>query len=181
MPEYEVELCFFFTEEADTLQEARRMAQEEYDKLGQQSADAWVARHAYYAVQFSSGGIPQDPELFTDRDEAQRRFVAMAVANELEFTDDCNAEWIGNDDDEVRMWGPIAPAPETRGPPADPVKYDFVDTERGHEYLPVPFTAEEREKFDSILLALRGQKEDEAMAREVLAEDSTPDRPGGCD
>jgi hypothetical protein len=58
-----------------------------------------------WAVQFAHGGIPEDPELYENEDVATRRFAELAVLNGIEFEPgEHSSGYIGNDDDEVRMW-----------------------------------------------------------------------------
>ncbi len=126
-----------------------------------------------WAVQFASGGIPQDPSLFDSHEVALRFFVEVAVANDLEWSDDCSGEWIGNDDDEVRLFGPLGVVSEL----VPPLMSEWV----GGQYEDRPFTTEETAEVERILAMIREDKKADQLAREVLAEDATPDRPGGCD
>jgi hypothetical protein len=126
-----------------------------------------------WAVQWVGGGIPEDPQLFDNHDNARRYFVETAVANDLKFTEDCSEWWIGNDDDEVRLFGPLY-VWTTLAPPTN---REWKDG----EYVTRPFTAEENEKVEAILAELKRQREEDQLNREIMAEDSTPERPGGCD
>ena len=131
-------------------------------------------RPGVYAVQFASGGIPQDPHLIEGPYAmALRLFVEVAVANRLEWTDDCSENWIGNDDDEVRLYGPLGIWSELSPPLMSEWKNDQME-ER-------PFDDAELAAVEAILDTIREKNREDQDAREVLAEDSTPDRPGGCD
>ena len=132
-----------------------------------------------WAVQWTGGGIPEEPHLFDNRDNARRYFVEVAVANGLEFTDDCDEGWIGNDKNEVRLFGPIE-VWKNLAPPANS-EWDAKADECRGGFVMRPFTAEENEKVESILATLKLERRAEQLARELLAEDSTPGRPGGCD
>jgi hypothetical protein len=70
-------------------------------------ADNAAEPRGVWVVQSASGGIPEEPILFDNVVAAERCFVEIAVEAGLPFTDDCSASWIGNDDDEVRIWGPV--------------------------------------------------------------------------
>lgn len=100
-----------------------------------------------WAVQFAEGGIPQDPMLFDNEEAARRAFVEIAVANDLEFTDDHTADWIGNDDNEVRMWGPLGTASV---PDPNPVG-EWV----GSRWVYRPLNETERAEVERILTAIR--------------------------
>jgi len=69
------------------------------------TADAGAPRGKLWAVQFTHGGIPEDPELYEREDVATRRFAELAVLNGIDFDpEEHSTGFIGNDDDEVRMW-----------------------------------------------------------------------------
>ena len=127
-----------------------------------------------YAVQFACGGIPEEPQLIEGRENALRFFVETAIANHLEWTDDSSENWIGNDDDEVRLFGPLGVPFAVLAPP-------LRSKWNGKGFDDVPFTADELAEVEAILATIREDKKAQQQAREVLAEDSTPDRPGGCD
>jgi hypothetical protein len=126
-----------------------------------------------WAVYTMHGGIPGEPELYDKHESALRRFVELAVEAGLAYTEDCSEGWIGDDDDEVRLYGPIAVA--ATGPA--PVTHEWVKD----RYEERPFTDAQRAEVDRILEVMREQRRADQEAREVLAEDSTPERPGGCD
>lgn len=102
-----------------------------------------------WAVQFSDGGIPQDPVLFVSEADARRYFAEVAVANDLEWTDDCSGEWIGNDDEEVRLFGPVV-SWETLAPPMRSV----WNHEKG-AFDEVPFTETDAAEVERILAKIR--------------------------
>jgi hypothetical protein len=126
-----------------------------------------------YAVQFMHGGIPEDPELYDKHESALRRFVELAVEAGLAYTEDCSEGWIGDGDDEVRLYGPIAVA--ATGPA--PVTHEWV---KDH-FEARPFSDAQRAEVDRIVGTIRAEERRDREAREVQAEDSTPERPGGCD
>ena len=113
-----------------------------------------------WAVQDAQGGIPNVPSLFDNEDAALRCLVEAAVANDLEFTDDCSRGWIGNDDDEVRMWGPIS----IYSAPPDKPQTDYRGAEGG--FVDRPLNEEERRKADAMLDAIRAQDAEAAKAGE---------------
>lgn len=107
---------------------------------------------AIWVVQGASGGIPFEPILFDNRQDAERYFAESVVASDLEWTADCSGSWAGNDDDDVRMWGPIhlygplAPARKTGG-------YDRAK----REFETRPFTPYEKGLVTRILKQVRGE------------------------
>ncbi|HTT74227.1 MAG TPA: hypothetical protein VMG99_08845 [Thermoplasmata archaeon] len=124
-----------------------------------------------YAVQFSAGGIPQDPHLVVGYENALRFFAEVAVANNLEWTGDCSGEWVGNDDDEVRLFGPLG----TFSTLAPPTVSEWTEA----AYVERPFNAEENAAVAAILAAIRERNKADREAREAVAELNTPG--GGCD
>src|SRR5208282_2850513 len=114
-----------------------------------------------YAVQFASGGIPQEPRLIEGRENALRFFVETAIANDLEWTDDSSENWIGNDDDEVRLFGPLGIWSEL----ASPTRSYWCDGEMKER----PFSADELAEVEAILATIREDKKAQQQAREVLA------------
>jgi hypothetical protein len=126
-----------------------------------------------WAVQWASGGIPESPYLLDSYENALRLFAETAVANGLEWTGDSSGDWIGNDDDEVRLYGPIYVWGKLEPPTTREWKNGGA-VER-------PFTDEENEMVRRILEAIDDEKKADQLAAEVLAEDMTPERPGGCD
>jgi hypothetical protein len=129
-----------------------------------------------WAVEFSHGGIPDDPTLFADLDMARRFLVETAAAEGLEWTDDCSDGWIGNDDDEVRLFGPlevVSQLPET-------IKGEWTDYDDGrtNEYVHRPLNEAERAEVERVLALMREARRTDQEAREAVAELSTPD--GGC-
>lgn len=100
-----------------------------------------------WAVQFASEGIPYEPRLLDSYEVALQYFVEVAVANDLEWTDDCSGEWIGNDNDEVRLFGPLGIVSVL----VPPLTAKWVD----HQFVDRPFTAEESAEVESILAKIR--------------------------
>lgn len=125
-----------------------------------------------YAVQYAHGGIPDEPVLYDNEADALRAFVESAVAADLEWTEDCSSSWIGNDDDEVRLFGPLT---RVVGPLPPPVKNDW--NREKSEFEDVPFTDAQKAEVERILGVIREGRREDAEAREVVAEDKT----GGCD
>jgi hypothetical protein len=104
----------------------------------------------FWAVQYAEGGIPQQPFLFDSEEAALRCFVETAVAEELEFTEDCGPGWIGNDEDEVRMWGPIGS--ESVAPPKPKAEW------KGDGFESRALNEKERAEADRILASIREPK-----------------------
>jgi hypothetical protein len=130
---------------------------------------------ALWATQWATGGIPEEPRLVDSREKALRLLVETAVANGLEWDDDCSGTWIGNDDDEVRLFGPLYVWDKL----APPTKSELVDVAGKHEWAERPFTVEENAEVERILELIREDERKDQEAREAVAELHTPG--GGCD
>lgn len=101
-----------------------------------------------WAVQYAQGGIPEEPRLFDSEANARRYMVEVAVASDIEPMDEPTSTYIGNDDDEVRLFGPIHVWHELVGP----MRSHYVPEKGEFEY--VPFTVEDNAAVEKLLTAI---------------------------
>jgi hypothetical protein len=106
----------------------------------------------FWVVQTTSGGIPQDPVLFDSHAEAEQYFAECVVAGDLPF-DGSSGCYAGNDDDEIRIFGPA----NVFHPSATPSRSHWNHEKRAFD--DTPFSLGDQAEADRILRLMRGQDE----------------------